>query len=74
MMCTSSHVGETGEKQGKEEIEDDQVTHQDSGHEVGDAGLARHKDTIPHGLDPLSTQHSEHNHKTETKTFQYLKK
>ena len=62
---TSTHVWEAWEQQGKEKIEDDEITNEDSRHEVWNAGLAAHKDAVPHGLDPLSTEDTEHNHKTD---------
>ena len=59
---TAAHVGEAGEQQREEEVEDDEVAHEDGGHEVGDARLAAHEDAVPHGLYPLPAQHAEHNH------------
>ena len=62
ILFTSTHVWETWKQQGKKEIEDDQIAHEDSCHEVRNAGLAADKDAVPHGLYPLSAQHSEHDH------------
>lgn len=39
-----------------------QVANDDSGHEKWDAGIVAHKHTVPHALNPLPTQHPEHNH------------
>ena len=63
---TAAHVGEAGEQQREEEVEDDEVAHEDGGHEVGYARLAAHEDAVPHGLYPLPAQHTEHNHETVT--------
>ena len=66
---TAAHVGEAGEQQREEEVEDDEVPHEDGGHEVGDARLAAHEDAVPHGLYPLPAQHAEHNHETATENI-----
>ena len=55
---------EAGEQQGQEEVEDDEVCHEDCGHEVWNADGAIEEDAVPHGLYPLSAQHSEHDHET----------
>ncbi len=62
---TSSHVWKAGEEEGKEEVENDQITDEDGGHEVGDARPARHKDAVPHRLYPLPAQHAEHDHEAK---------
>lgn len=62
---TSAHVWEAGEEESEEEVEDDQVAHQNRRHEVGDAGAARHEDAVPHGFYPLPAQHSEHDHEAK---------
>ena len=59
---TSTHIRETWKQQSEEKIEDDEIPHQDGGHEVGDAGLAADEDAVPHGFYPLPAQHSEHDH------------
>ena len=65
-ILTAAHVWEAGEEEGEEEVEDDEVAHEDGGHEVGDAGAARHEDAVPHGLYPLTAQHTEHDHEAGT--------
>lgn len=60
--CLTAHVWETAEQQGKEEIEDDQVSDEDGGQEVGDARRPGDVDAVPHGLDPLSAEHPEDDH------------
>ena len=42
-LFTSAHVTEAGEEKGEEEIEDDEVTHEDGGHEIGDTRLTTEK-------------------------------
>ena len=61
---TSTHIRETWKQQSEEQIEDDEIPHQDGGHEVRDAGLATDEDAVPHGLDPLPAQHAEDDHET----------
>ena len=39
-----------------------QVSDDHSGEEEWNTDLACHPHAVPHGLDPLSTQHSEHDH------------
>ena len=58
----TSHVGEATEQQGQKEIEDDQVSHQDGSQKVWDTCGPGDVHAVPHGLDPLSTEYSEHNH------------
>ena len=65
-ILTAAHVWEAGEEEGEEEVEEDEVAHEDGGHEVGDAGAARHEDAVPHGLYPLTAQHTEHDHEAGT--------
>ena len=66
---TCAHVCEAGQQQGQEEVEDDEVGHEDGGHEVRNADGAIEEDAVPHGLYPLSAQYSEHNHETEHKSI-----
>ena len=51
-----------GEKEGKEEIKDDQVADHDGGEEEGDTDFVGDPHAVPHGLDPLPAQHAEHDH------------
>ena len=60
----TSHVGEAAEQQSQEEIEDDQISHQNGGQKVGHAGGPGDVHAVPHGLDPLSAQHPEDDHET----------
>ena len=59
---TSTHIRETWKQQSEEKIEDDEISHQDRGHEVRYAGLATDEDAVPHGFYPLPAQDSEHDH------------
>ena len=70
MYSTSAHIWEAGQEQGKEEIEDDKIAHQDSGHEVWYASLPTHKDAVPHRFYPFSAQDTKHNHETGNKYCQ----
>ena len=62
IIVTSTHVWETAEQQSEKEIENDEISDKNSRHEVGNALTTNDEDTIPHGLYPLSTEDSEHNH------------
>ena len=65
LLSLTSHVGEAAEQEGEEEVEDDEVADEDGGEEVRHAGGSGDVDAVPHGLDPLSTEDTEHNHKTD---------
>ena len=70
---TCPHIREAGKEESKEEVEDDQVGDEDSGHEVGQADGAVQEHAVPHGFYPFSTQHTKHDHKTKIKFFEELK-
>ena len=63
-LPTSAHIRETWKQQSEEKIEDDEIPHQDGGHEVRDAGLATDEDAVPHGFYPLATENAKNNHET----------
>ena len=64
-LPTSAHIRETWKQQSEEKIEDDEIPHQDGGHEVGDAHDAVQEHAVPHRLYPLPTQHAEYDHETK---------